>query len=107
MPGTHTLRRGLYHSGTGMAQGAAGTKGPGGCQGSAGTADWKVGEIRRDEPCAGTLLSFLCLPKPSFLCPFGRSPASSGERLTIKADLKGARQTELPLYFAEIILTPK
>ena len=42
-----------------------------------------------------------------YLCPFGRSPASSGERLTIKADLKGARQTELPLYFAEIILTPK
>ena len=32
-------RRGLYHSGTGMAQGTAGTKGPGGCQGSAGTAD--------------------------------------------------------------------
>ena len=65
MPGTHTLRRGIYHSGTGMAQGAAGTKGPGGCQGSAGTADWKVGEIRRDEPCAGTLLFFPCLPEPS------------------------------------------
>lgn len=42
-----------------------------------------------------------------YLCPYGRSPASSGGRLTIKADLKGARQTELPLCFAEIILTPK
>ena len=37
----------------------------------------------------------------------GGVPASSGGRLTIKADLKGARQTELPLCFAEIILTPK
>ena len=37
----------------------------------------------------------------------GGVPHLQGGRLTIKADLKGARQTELPLCFAEIILTPK